>query len=245
MNISRVISSIIMQFGLYGVALPFKDPETGDPIPTENVIRDVITITTIPEYSQFCPWKREGTIRLDSLRAIDKKNGKYMLPAYLTLTDVMYVIDVEIDTNSDRSAYDDIDPLFFYHRSPQVVATGQAYTMLTGQMRPEPSFDYLGHNQIKLYNYPNTNLIFKVACCHESNGETIPESCYDSFMELATLDVKVFLYNHLDLFDDMPTAFGPIKLKIEKYQGAEAERNTLLDRWRDTFHVDMGWEEWM
>lgn len=245
MNLSKCISSIIMQFGLYGVMLPFKNQETGEPIPTENVIRDVITTTTIPIYSEFVPWKREGTIDARQLKICDKKNHIYMLPAFLTLTEVKYVISVKPSRTTNRGLYGVISPTYSLGRMAEATATSQASMMLAGQMRSEPTFEYLGENRIKLYGYPTYEIEFKVACEHDPNGETIPSSCFDSFMELATLDVKVFLYNNLDLFDEMPTAFGNIKLKIEKYQGAEQERSSLLEKWRDTFHLDMGWEEWM
>ena len=57
--------------------------------------------------------------------------------------------------------------------------------------------------------------------------------------------VKVFLYNNLKLYDEIPTAFGNIKLKIEDYNGADNERTQLLERWRDTFHVDFDFSLFM
>ena len=110
--------------------------------------------------------------------------------------------------------------------------------MVAGQMRAEPTFEYLGENKIRLYGWPKTTVAFKVACEHEPNGESIPDSCYSSFMDLATLDMKVFLYNTLKLYDGIPTAFGEIKLKTEDYQSAEADRRELLNQWTDVFAVD-------
>jgi len=112
-------------------------------------------------------------------------------------------------------------------------------------MRSEPTFDYLGENKIKLYGYPKTILTFKVAAEHDPSGETIEDSCYDSFMELATLDMKTFLYNNLKLYEGIPTAFGQISLKVEDYQSAEADKNALLNDWRDKFHLDMDWDQFM
>lgn len=245
MNISKAISHIKMQLGLYNITLPFKDETTGHPIPTENVIRDVLTTVTIPIYSEFSPWIREGTIGLDKLKVVDKQAGVYMLPAFLTITPVKYVSSVSLPYHNTRGTYGDISPAYGINRSVQGVATAQAYMMVAGQMRSEPTFEYLGENQIRLYGYPRVPLSFKVACEHDPNGESIPDSCYDSFMELAILDVKQFLYNTLKLYDGIPTAFGNINLKTDDYQGAEAERNSLLDKWRDTYHVDMDWEAWM
>lgn len=245
MNLSKAISSLKMRYGLYGITLPFKDEVTGKTVPTENVIRDVLVTTTIPEYSQFQPWLREGNANVNSLKIVDRRNAVYMLPAFLTSTPVMYVSAVHLPLQSNRGTYGDIAPSYGINASVQGVATSQAYMMLAGQMRSEPTFDYKGENKIQLYGYPKTILTFKIACEHEPNGETIPEGCYDSFMQLATLDLKVFLYNTLKLYDGIPTAFGNIQLKIEEFQSAESERTALLDAWTEIFHLDMDWEQFM
>ena len=245
MNMSKAVSHIKMQLGLYGVTLPFMDDITKQPTPTENVIRDVLTTITIPIYSEFVPWIREGTISVDKLKVVDRRNAIYMLPAFLTLTPVKYVSSVSLPYENARGTYGDISPAYGISRSVQGVLTSQAYMMVAGQMRSEPTFEYLGENKIRLYGYPRVPLSFRVACEHDPNGESIESSCYDSFMELAMLDVKQFLYNTLKLYDGIPTAFGNINLKIEDYQGAEAERNALLENWRDRFHLDMDWEQFM
>jgi len=247
MNLSKAVTQLKMQLGLYGLTLPFKDEQTGDPIPTENVIREVLVNMTIPIFSQFAPWIRECECNISKMKLVDEDQAIYLLPHYLTLTPVMYVVDVNLPFQNNRGTFGDIAPAYGINRSVQGVLTSQAYMMVAGQMRAEPTFEYLGHNKIRLYGWPKTRLHFKVACQHEPNGESIPEGYYDSFMELATLDMKVFLYNNLKLYDGIPTAFGQINLKLDDYQSADADRNTLLDKWRDTFHLDMdyGIGEWM
>jgi hypothetical protein len=245
MNLSKAVSHLKMQLGLYGITLPFKDETTGNTIPTENVIREVLTTVTIPEYSQFAPWKREGSIHIKDMKCIDQKQAIYILPAFLTLTPIINVIYIQLPQQNFRGTFGDIAPAYGINRSVQGVATSQAYMMLAGQMRSEPTFEYLGHNKIRLYGYPKTMVEIAVACEHDSNGESIPDSCYDSFMELATLDMKIFLYNNLKLYDEIPTAFGNIKLHIDDYNSAESDRTQLLDRWRDTFHVDAEYQFFM
>lgn len=245
MNISKCVSQLKMSLGLYGITLPFKDEQTGKPIPTENVIMDVLKTTTIPIYSEFEPWIREGEIPIQQLKVVDERKAIYMLPAFLTLTPVKSVDDVYMPYHNQRGTYGDIAPALGISRSVQGTVASQAYMMVAGQMRAEPTFEYLGNNKIRLFGWPKTTLAFRVACEHEPNGESIPDSCYDSFMELATLDVKMFLYNTLKLYDGIPTAFGEIKLKVEDYQSAEADRTQLLEKWRDSYHLSMGWETWM
>lgn len=245
MNMSSCVSQLIMQLGLTNVVLPFVDKKTKKPIPTETIIFNILKTSTIPTFSEFVPWKREGSISTSDLKCIDQKLGIYLLPSFLTITPVMYVIDVQLPYHNNRGTYGDIAPAYGINRSVQGVATSQAYMMLAGQMRSEPTFDYLGYNKIRLFGYPKTMLTFILACQHMVNGETIKDSCRSSFMELADIHVRMFLYNNLKFYSNIPTAFGNIELPISDWQDAKSELNTLLDKWRDTFHVDMGWEEWM
>lgn len=245
MNMSKAISQLKMQLGLYAITLPFKDEITGNTIPTENVIREVLTTMTIPVYSQFCPWQREGSINITDMKCINQQESIYLLPTYLTMTPIIDIISIQLPQYNSRGTFGDIAPAYGINRSVEGVATSQAYMMLAGQMRAEPTWEYLGQNKVKLYGFPKTMISIKVACEHEPNGESIKDSCYDSFMELATLDMKIFLYNNLKMYDEIPTAFGNIKLHIEDYNSAEGDRNQLLDRWRDTFHVDMDYSIFM
>lgn len=245
MNMSKCISAIMMKLGLYTITLPFKDPVSGEPVSSENIIRNVLTTITIPEYSEFQPWIREGNAHLKDLTCVDPREGIYILPSFLTFTPIKSVLDVRLPFKNMGGVYGDIAPVYGINRSVQGVLTGQAYMMVTGQMRAEPSFDYLGFNKIKLYGFPKTILTFVVSCEHEPNGETIEDSCYDSFMELAMLDCKSALYENLKYFDEIPTAFGAIKLKIDGWQSADSERTALLNDWRQVFHLDLPIEEFM
>ena len=245
MNLSRCISALIMQNGLYQVVLPFVDNNTKKPKATEEVIQEVLATMTIPIYSEFVPNVVSGPCNVKDMKVIDEKNGIYMLPAYLTHTEVKSVIDVRFPDINNRGTYGDLGYLpYGTAQSPQGTITGMGYLMLAGQMRAEPTFDYKGYNKIQLIGWPKTILLFEVACEHEPNGETIPSTCYDSFMELANLDVQVFLWNTLRHYEELPTAFGTIKINSQDWQGAEDKRKALLDEWRDKFHVDQIGSAW-
>lgn len=244
MNISEVVSSIQLQLGLYEIVYPFKDGKTGEVIPMENVITTILQTVTVPMYSQFVPWMREGTINIQDLKCVNQKDHIYMLPAHLTLTPVMYVSDVSLPYMNTRGTYGDISPAYGISRSVQGVSTSQAYMMLAGQMRSEPTFEYMGFNKIKLYGYPRVPISITVACKHDPSLESIEESCYDSFMELAILDVKAVVYNHMKHYI-IGSAHGEINFKIDDWQTAESDKKTLLDQWREVYHLDMGWEKFM
>lgn len=245
MNISEIVSILINKRGLYNITLPFKD-QNNKPIPTEKIVSDLIADTTIPIYSEYVPWIREGDINLANLKCVDQKNSIYLLPVYLTTTPVMYVSDVSFPVQNNRGSFGDVAPTFGVNRSVQGVITAQSYMMLAGQMRAEPTFEYLGFNKIKLYGFPKTMLHFKVACRHMPNCESIEEGCRKSFLDLADLDLKVYLYNNLKYYDKIQTAFGTIDLKTDEYQNAESERKDMLEKWDETFHLDqIDWIDFM
>jgi len=231
MNISRAVSQILLMHGLNQITLPFKSK-------IENIVYEVFKTITIPEYSQFVPLNREGTYNLASMKVVDKRANIYLLPEELTPTPVMWVVDVKLPISVNRGMYGDIATPFGVSRSIQGVLAHQAYMMLIGAARSEPTFEYLNENKIRLYGFPKTWISFEVASEHDENAESIPATCYDSFMQLATLDFRSFLYHNLKLYSDISTLFGTINLKIDEFQGADADRTALLESWRDSWHVD-------
>ena len=245
-NMSKIISHIIMSNGLYQLGLPFKSLETGEPIPVEKFVQECITVMTIPVYSQLVPWEREGEINVAQLEVVDRGLGIYLLPRWLTQTPVHDVISVHLPFHNNRGMYGSIAPAYGIQRSVQGVAAGQAYMMVAGQMRAEPTFDYLGNNKIRLYGFPKTLVDIKVSCDHEPNGETIPDTCYMSFLELADYDTQTAIYNAFKHYKTIPTANGNIQLDLDKFQAAEDKRKQFLDHAEDTFHVDMDYfADWM
>ena len=127
MNLSRTISHIMMQLGLRYITLPFEEP-------TDTVIRDVLTMATIPMYSQFSPWIKETTVNLAYERVVDKKQNIYILPDELTTTPVMSVIDVHLPISVNRGMYGDVATPFGVSRSLQGVLAHQAYSMVIGAL---------------------------------------------------------------------------------------------------------------
>ena len=151
MNLSKIVCVLKKQFGLYVVALPFKDEVTGQPTPPEIIIQDIIKTVTIPMYSQYQPWIREGDADLAKLKIIDKRRFIYELPDYLTITPVKYIIDIRLPFMNTRGTFGDISPTYGINRSVSGVISSMAYMNLAGQMRAEPTFEYLGNNHVRMY----------------------------------------------------------------------------------------------
>jgi len=241
MNMSRVIGNLKLKYNLQSITLPFKNPVNGEDIPAENFIQEVIEKITIPEYSQLYPWIQEGTIRKDQLKPYDRTSQIYYLPDIFQMSPIIGLDDVRIAQHSYSFDYGDISPAYGITKSIEGVITGNAYMLMSSQMREEPTFEFVSPNKVKLWGYPNVNLVIVVACEHLPNGETIPDGCYDTFFQLADYDVQCAIYNTLKMYNPIPTAFGPLELNISDFQGAKAERDEFLERYRDSFHLDRDW----
>jgi hypothetical protein len=73
---------------------------------------------------------------------------------------------------------------------------------------------------------------------HTENLSSIPPTAFESFHELAELDIKIFLYNTLKHYNEIQTAYGTISLKIDDWANAEQDRKDLIEKWRDLYHLD-------
>lgn len=244
MNISDVINDIKMSLGLETIALPFNQP-------TEIVLQKIIQMS-VRTFSQFKPWIREGYEFRKNLRSPDEdsaKHGIYILPGSLTITPVQYA-DAYMVSSSEHKSESAISELAdglpfvgFGSYYPQdflnATATGAAINKYVGVTGKPQTSKWLGFNKIQLFDFPeNAYIKFVVKCDHDLSLETIPISCRESFMELASLDVKRTLYNSLKNMNSVGSAFKEIQLQISDWSGAEDARNSLVEKWTNTFHYD-------
>lgn len=245
MNISDVIKDIKVPSGLKTIALPYKAP-------IEVVIQDIIK-TSVRTFSQFKPQIKQCQCERRNLRFAnfaDENMGIYFIPPELTTTEVSYCDAYPIssqklsDTNKvSTNAFSVVSPFVgFGSYYPQDIMnatlTGAAVNKFIGVTSNVPTSKWLGCNKIQLINWPKQSFILFIAKCdHELSCETIPTSCRESFIQLATLDVQRTLYN--DLKNQLAgSAFKDIKVEIEKWAGAEDARNALVKEWTESFHLD-------
>lgn len=244
MNLSDVINDIKMRLGLNAIALPFNKP-------TEIVIREILQ-GTIRTYSQFKPFEREGAYPKNALKSPsdhDRKIGIFILPQDLTITPVQYadafpLSQISYDDQATTNPFTIGSPFVgFGSYYPQDIMnaelTGAAINKFIGVTSTTATSRWLGYNKIQLFNFPDDALIrFVVRCDHDPQGESIPISCRESFMELAVLDVEMTLYNLLKNMNNVGSAFKEIQLKIDEWSSAESDRKNLVKEWTETFHLD-------
>lgn len=244
MNMTKVINDIKLSQGLQTIALPYKEP-------IEVVLQEILQ-SSIRTYSHFKPYKKDAydvCAHLKSPSEIEKKMGIYFIPASLTSTPVHEAYaelagNISADGDANINAFTVGSPFVGYGAyGPQDIVnatmTGAAVNKYIGISTAPFMSQWIGENKIKLINVPEQGLIHFVAKVdHDLNGETIPESCVESFKKLAVLDVQMHLYNVLINMQDVGAAHKSIQMKIERWSNAESDREKLLEQWTDTFHLD-------
>lgn len=244
MNIGNVINDIKMANGLQTISLPYDKP-------IELVMQDILQMS-IRTFSRFKPWIRETYENRENLASpskLDEKRGIYILPTNITTTTVQYA-DAYAASNQFQSEDATINTFTvgtpfvgFGAYYPQDIVnatmTGAGINKYAGITSNQPTSKWLGFNRIQLFNFPDHCYIqFIVKCDHDPNGETIPESCVESFMQLATYDVQRTLYNTLKNMNNVGSAFKETQLKIDEWSSADENRKALIEKWEGNFHFD-------
>lgn len=233
MNLSNIITRIKMKLGLINIVTPIEN--------LDSVITEIITEITVPVFSIYAPYKETMHLDVYDLEMIEKRDNseKFLLPDFLTKK-LYYVFNIGYDCNM-------VSGLGYWSGGLQVtgvnllqeLALGNANMNVSNMVIPKMTFRFTPPRTIEIFNaYTSSSMIFDFGFEHDKTLASIPESCRESFMELALLDVKENLYPTMKNFSEIQTAIGTINLKIDDWANAEADRKELINRWDDTYHLD-------
>lgn len=233
MNLSQLLTSIKMDLGIYGLALPF---EKGD-----QAIVEAIQLRTLTTFSQYAPYVLRVNMELSELICIQNnyEESIYEIPDVFGDRKLLYIRKIDqrnkmLGTNYGGPNFDSSFDTY------NALMLGQANADLYQAAQPAFSFKFQHPNLLHLFNTNSfsTQLVMEFAMQHTDNLATIPNTSWESFYDLASLDVKKFLFNALKHYRDIQTAYGTITLKIDDWEGADNERKELIEKWRDLYHLD-------
>lgn len=246
MNISQLLNDIKNSKGLNTIALPFDEP-------IEKIMMTSLA-NSVRTFSQFNHQKKDTIVAFKDLHCrdeSDKRLGIYTLPPEVH-SDSIFSASAEVESFNHGSPYAPVNengsPLMGYGIGyggtyPQDVfngaMVGSAANLWIGQVTKKPTSQYMGNNLIRLFNFPLSCYVnFTVECEHDLSGESIPESCRESFKQLATYDICIFLYNNLRGYKGVGGGNARITLDIESWANMEAARDDLINKWNSAAHLD-------
>lgn len=236
-NKSHLLKLIKMRLGIYSIKLPVTDQE---------LFQDVIVDTTLPVFSIYVPYKWHLLADLDEMRV----NDRYGSDDASLISNVYQIPDLfppempclGIDAMHPHTEYNGMMMTGSYEtiESYQTLAIGQTLANLSSTMVPPQTYEFIPPNRFRLYNQIlyNNKVDLDLIYVHSPELHTIPETARQSFVKLALLDTKIYVYNTLKYYANMQTAIGQLDLKIDDWSNAESERSDLLSQWDDTYHLD-------
>jgi hypothetical protein len=239
-NISKLISSIKLDLGLVAMATPFDN--------LDELIREIIVIRTIPVFDELHPYIVPLQIDTNELDMVEKRSEStvYRLPDVFGNAQIMMITHMEPLYDNDRYSHDYNTSLFSYGVTPciygyQELMLAQAQANMLSTAAKGITFQFIAPNMIEIFSgYAMGNTYrLSVAITHADNLSTIPATCYGSFLKLATLDVKNYLYNTLIHYENLSTAYGQLSLNIDRWSNAEDDRRALIEKWEQTYHLDL------
>ena len=239
-NPSKLVSSIKMDLGLIGIRMPFDN--------VDELIMEIIKIKTLPVFNELYPYKTFIIINTNELQVVDTKveSITYVLPDVFGDRQIMMINDVqpEQDQLTHRSAYD--TGLYTYDLTScycgyQELMLAQAQANLLSSAMKGTTFRFIPPNQLEIFDGYGVSNLYRVEVCleHSGNLTTLPATTYTSFLKLATLDVKKYMYDNLKHYDNLATSYGQIAMRIDDWSGAQDERQQLIEKWEQTYHLDL------
>ena len=234
MNISQLLTQIKMDLGIYGLSLPFEDPD--------KALMEVIQLRTLKIFSVYQP--RVEIIKLDLAKDVETLKEEYTESIYVLpnkypdreMLGIRRILPVNKLMGNGFLA-----PVFdgTIETYMELMST-QANANLASVAAPPITFKFDPPNIMHVYNMATAYGIVEVELEfeHAQNLSTIPLTAWESFYELALIDVKRFLYNAMKHYTDLSTAFGTISMKIDDWSNAESERKDLIEKWKDSYHLD-------
>lgn len=233
MNLSELLTSIKMDLGIYGLALPFKN--------ADEALYDVLKLKTLKTFSPFSPQIIDMTIDLKELVCLKAlyTQSKYELPDIFGDRRILYIQNVMprtklLGNGYLTSTYDDSVASY------EGLMMTQANANLVSFAAPPITFKFEAPNIMYLYNFATSygELDIALAIEHAPSLHSINPTTWQTFYELASYDIQAFLYNTLKHYSEIQTAYGSINLKIDDWSSAASERKDMLEKVKDTYHLD-------
>lgn len=238
MTMSELLTTIKMNLGIYVIPLPFDD----------NMLVEVIKSNTLRVFSNMYPHKITMDIPLSDCEKINEtfQESTYRMPEYFSNMKVTSIFEIDCT----KSLYDSAFYNGMYGNPFNVVNSSDMYG---GLMMGQANYDLMSYAAPPFtfkYEYPNILTLYNMSTFtdkiritfgyqHPENLSTIKPTMEDSFLELATLDLKVFLYNNLKYYDQTNTAIAQLNLMLDNWSNAESERKDFVEKMTDELNFSL------
>ena len=237
---AHLIKMIKMHCGIYSIKLPFSDKELFD---------DIIIGDTLDTFSNYYPRVFTFTCELNQLRVKNARNSTssdysdvYEFPNIEAFDGSSHILGIQKITPYNDLRYEATVQSYETIESFQALAVAQGIANLSSVMEAPMYFEYLGGRRFRVTNgtYYKNRVVIYINMSYNEELFDIPPGYRNSFSALAELDIRRNIFNNLKYWEELNTAVGSYRLRVEDFQNAEDQRNELLDQWNESHHLEAG-----
>lgn len=230
-NMSKLLNKIERRLGTRPLNLP-------EELRKDRWAEEVIIQDTLTTFSRYFPHKITFNINNTTCK---KKNGYYLIDEDLFPgIEILGIKDIAWETlggtiNSAAGPYG----MYDYYSGGFGLGDLVNVQMAADQISLTNSGIYIEYeqpNKIMLKNSENLNITNSIQnynvelfIKHSDNLNTIAPTKMEIFEKLAIADVATFLYEELKYYNDLPTVFGNVDLKLDDIQTKASTRDEIID----------------
>lgn len=225
-NLSEFITTIKEDVGIKDLPLPV----------TDNELIDRFDRSALRDFSVIYPKVAKCMINDDNLvkQMNDTMHSYYTYQIPKFVYDGTIILDV---SNFDVARPNGYVPSAYYS-SPDVIIESIACMRmeagLSSVIANVPTYEFEKPDILRVYNGWSSDIYeVELLLKHDLSLSTIPDGALMDLRDLATLDMKSYLYNKLKRKDQLDVGVGNIQLHIDDWSNAENDRRELLKQWRE------------
>lgn len=244
-NLTELMNLIIDDIGMTDVPIIEK-------IGTDHLL-ERLRQSALKEFSQRCPYKKKWRFNDNEIvgGAANAKNTTqgidYEIPkSEYYGTQLLGVTRVDpIASTGFNDIY--VPSIYSYDAVSMLgsIADIKLASSMGASMSKAMTWEFILPNRIRLYNgWLAGSYEAELMLCHDDSLATIPPTAFTNFRELATLDLKAYIYNQYKRLQDLDVGIGSINLKIDDFADAYQQMRDLLKDWDDNSSLDLDYMQY-
>lgn len=201
---------------------------------------DLVYRNTIPVFSQLLPTTFIHEMSLSDKSIQINRDYRVNINSYKIINPTLELFDIQIlslvgcESDSDFSYYQDYVPSTTIDSFDILFGNMEASTqnLISQQFDIQYGYDLVSDNVVQLKNYGDSdNVRLKLTVSYPFIA-AIPIDFREELLKLATLDIRVRLYNEFKDILSVPTPNGNFEIKMSEWESSERDREDYLAQLR-------------
>lgn len=228
MDINKLVKKIVRHLGLASLSLEKYYPS----------IQEILTEDTLSTFSQYFPYEYTFSKDLSKDYTVEADGSKmyYINDPFIEQNNLNIISVMAVE---GASAFQDWNAPLQTFNVDAMILEGLASNIRSQLNISTKSMKFFPPNRLRCRGFDGYSDVKIVVKLPYPNIGYVPESVGEQFFKLAKLDIKIFLYQELKLYDNLQSADGEINLKIDSWADAESDRENLLNEWMNKAYPNM------